>query len=100
MLLHGNWNTVVRFYHFKVDHILQLARIQQESSSIKFAIAGRNEEKLKKTLVVAQSNTGMNFANIDTILVDVNNPESIVSMAEQTKIVINCVGPVSIAIWI
>ena len=44
---------------------------------------------------MGHNNTGINFDNIDTIIVDVNNPESIVSMAKQTQIVINCVGPVS-----
>lgn len=60
-----------------------------------YAFAGRNKEKLERTLESARANTGLDLAKAELLVVDVNDEESLKKMAAQTKVVINCVGPVS-----
>lgn len=63
---------------------------------MKYAIAGRNEKKLQDVLKKAKENTDVDFSDTNIIIADVNDYESLVSMAKKAKVVINCVGPVSI----
>lgn len=63
--------------------------------SLKYAVAGRSKEKLENTMEMAKTNTGLDLKNVGVIVADVNNEQSLISMAKQAKVVINCVGPVS-----
>lgn len=67
-----------------------------EDPDLKWAVAGRNEEKLKETLRSAARNLELEENALDgvpVIVADVEDPESIEAMAKRTKILINTVGP-------
>ena len=57
------------------------------SECVRFAIAGRDLEKLRK---VADENPEM---KLEVIVADVSNPETLATMAAQAKIIVNCAGP-------
>ncbi|XP_063876849.1 saccharopine dehydrogenase-like oxidoreductase [Scylla paramamosain] len=71
----------------------EVGRIVEKQPSLTYAFAGRNKEKLERTLETARANTGLDLAKAELLVVDVNDEESLKKMAAQTKIVINCVGP-------
>ncbi|MPC10261.1 saccharopine dehydrogenase-like oxidoreductase [Portunus trituberculatus] len=71
----------------------EVGRIAEKQSSLTYAFAGRNKEKLEHTLETAQANTGLDLAKAEILVVDVNDEESLKKMAAQAKVVINCVGP-------
>lgn len=87
-----NWVNllILRIHSFKVG------RLAEEEPTLKYAFAGRNKEKLEQTLETARTNTGLELAKAELIVVDVNDEESLKEMAARSKVVINCVGPVSI----
>jgi len=68
----------------------QLAKV---CKNYKWAVAGRSESKLKKTLQEISSRLSFSIADVPTIVSDVANAESLVKMAKQAKVVLNCVGP-------
>lgn len=71
----------------------EVGRIAEEQSGLTYAFAGRNKEKLERTLETARANTGLDLAKAELLVVDVNDEESLKKMAAQAKVVINCVGP-------
>lgn len=74
----------------------QVARVADtKRPELKFALAGRSRDKLVKTLETARANTGLELADVPLVVADVNDNESLVAMARQARVVINCVGPVS-----
>ena len=75
--------------------IFQVGRIAESQPGLKYAFAGRNKDKLNLTLETARVNTGLDLTQADLIVVNVNDEENLKEMASQTKVVINCVGPVS-----
>jgi short subunit dehydrogenase-like uncharacterized protein len=70
----------------------EVARTVQ-NDSIKWAVAGRNKEKLSEALKIATKEVGYELQNIPIIEADVANQESLVSMAKRTRLVLNTVGP-------
>ena len=64
---------------------------------MRFAIAGRNGTKLMQAMKTARENTGIDLNDVGMMIVDVTDPSSVVDMAKQASVVINCVGPVSLA---
>lgn len=67
-----------------------------ENAELKWAVAGRNVEKLKQTLKTAARNLELEEDALDgvpVIVADVEDPESLEEMAKRTKIVLNTVGP-------
>ncbi|KAL7637794.1 UNVERIFIED_CONTAM: hypothetical protein RMT77_011406 [Armadillidium vulgare] len=71
----------------------EVAKVSKDTGTIKYAIAGRNKKKLENVLTEAKRNTGLDFSDVCIIITDVNDKESLVSMAKKGKVVINCVGP-------
>ncbi|KAK4326995.1 hypothetical protein Pmani_002513 [Petrolisthes manimaculis] len=72
----------------------EVARIADtKRPDLKFALAGRNRDKLTKTLDTARENTGLKMADVPLVVADVNDEESLLAMAKQARVVINCVGP-------
>ncbi|CAF2066324.1 unnamed protein product [Rotaria magnacalcarata] len=61
----------------------------------KWGVAGRTANKLKQSLEEASNVTGIeNLAsNIDMIIANVTNQQSLVDMCGHTKVLLNCVGP-------
>jgi short subunit dehydrogenase-like uncharacterized protein len=57
-----------------------------------WAVAGRSKSKLTELLDSIDSDLNK---KVETIIVDVDNSQSIQNMCQRAKIIINCVGPVS-----
>ena len=77
---------------FVVEEVAQTVA-QDENKHIKWAIAGRNREKLVKVLESASNELKKKLNNIQIIEADISDEESIVSMCKRTRVVINTVGP-------
>nr|XP_053650130.1 saccharopine dehydrogenase-like oxidoreductase [Cherax quadricarinatus] len=71
----------------------EVARIAKENEGLTYAFAGRNKDKLDKTVEMAKTRTGLDLQNVGIIVADVNDEGSLLNMAKQAKVVINCVGP-------
>lgn len=65
----------------------------QYGDSITWAIAGRNQSKLLKSLAEVVTTTGADMSRVGLIEADVTNTSSIKQMCLRTKVVVNCVGP-------
>jgi short subunit dehydrogenase-like uncharacterized protein len=59
----------------------------------RFAIAGRNKNKLETTLKEVGDLIGKNISNTPIIIADSSNPSQLDEMAKQTRLIINVVGP-------
>jgi short subunit dehydrogenase-like uncharacterized protein len=57
-----------------------------------WAIAGRSQNKLNLLLTSISPEL---VGKVETLVVDINDAESIYLMCQKTRIVVNCVGPVS-----
>ncbi|KAM6979426.1 saccharopine dehydrogenase-like oxidoreductase [Aplochiton taeniatus] len=77
--------------------IEELARTSSEGpkGTLKWAIAGRSRPKLEKVLEQAAGalHKPELRAEVDIILADVGEPDSLAAMCKQGVIVLNCVGP-------
>jgi short subunit dehydrogenase-like uncharacterized protein len=71
----------------------EVARVASENPGLTWAIAGRNETKLKAVLTEATLQTGIDVNSVATIIADVGDADSLVKMAKRTRLVLNCVGP-------
>lgn len=60
---------------------------------VKWGIAGRSKAKLQQVLKEMGKKSGKNLEDIPIIVADVEDPESLVDMAKQCKIIVNCCGP-------
>ncbi|XP_005095024.1 saccharopine dehydrogenase-like oxidoreductase [Aplysia californica] len=74
---------------YVVDEVARVA----EEEGLKWAVSGRNMDKLQKVLGDASQRTGMNLEEVPVVIADTGSPTSLLEMAEQTKLVLNCVGP-------
>eukprot|EP01100_Stratorugosa_tubuloviscum_P006165 TRINITY_DN2671_c0_g1_i1.p1 TRINITY_DN2671_c0_g1~~TRINITY_DN2671_c0_g1_i1.p1 ORF type:complete len:434 (+),score=163.19 TRINITY_DN2671_c0_g1_i1:89-1390(+) len=71
---------------FVLKHFIEV--LKEQKLNYKFAIAGRNFEKLKRLI------DEQNYQEkIDIIIADVENQQQLVEMCEKTKLILNCVGP-------
>uniref|UniRef100_A0A914QV62 Saccharopine dehydrogenase NADP binding domain-containing protein n=1 Tax=Panagrolaimus davidi TaxID=227884 RepID=A0A914QV62_9BILA len=64
---------------------------------VKFAVAGRSEQKLKKVLKEVSESTGHDLTDTPIIIADSSNENSLAEMAKKAKVIVNVVGPVSFA---
>jgi len=69
-----------------------------ESQKLKWAVAGRNEDRLTKSLVTATLHIskflpGFDYSKVPILICDVKDQSSVKRMVSQSKVVINCVGP-------
>jgi len=65
-----------------------------ESQKLKWAVAGRNEDRLTKSLVIAASQCpGFDYSTVPILICDVKDQSSVKRMVTQSKIILNCVGP-------
>lgn len=71
----------------------EVARISDEEGGLTWAISGRSMEKLQTVLANASKATGKELESIPILIADTSSEESLVEMAKQAKIVLNCVGP-------
>jgi len=60
---------------------------------ISWAVSGRNEGKLRSTLESAGKKVGADLSTTPVIICDSSDQSSLLAMASQAKVVLNCVGP-------
>ncbi|XP_061480632.1 saccharopine dehydrogenase-like oxidoreductase [Rhineura floridana] len=80
---------------FVVEEIARVAAEDELRGSLRWAVAGRNREKLQAVVEKAAGKLGKAELKpeVGIILCDVSDPSSLDNMAKQTAIVLNCVGP-------
>lgn len=62
--------------------------------NLRWAVAGRNKDKIAKVLSEAAKNTKLDWCNqVPIIEADIENYDTILEMCKRTRLVINCVGP-------
>lgn len=74
---------------FVVEEVARVA----PSQGLTWAVSGRSMEKIQKVLSKASTRTGDDLESIPIIMADTSNDESLLEMAKQAKLVLNCVGP-------
>jgi short subunit dehydrogenase-like uncharacterized protein len=60
---------------------------------LRYAVAGRSEQKLKKVLKDVSETTGHDLTNTPIIIADSSNEKSLAEMAKKAKVIVNVVGP-------
>uniref|UniRef100_A0A914XHG3 Saccharopine dehydrogenase NADP binding domain-containing protein n=1 Tax=Plectus sambesii TaxID=2011161 RepID=A0A914XHG3_9BILA len=73
--------------------IVEVLAKQDEKNEVKWAVAGRNEKRLSSMLTNVSKKIGKNVRDVPVIIADTKNAQSLASMASQTKLIINAVGP-------
>lgn len=71
----------------------EMLRCSDASSDIKWAVAGRNKEKLLKVLTDAKIHTKIDSSHVSVIEADSDNYNSVLEMCKKTQLVISVVGP-------
>ncbi|XP_033845767.1 saccharopine dehydrogenase-like oxidoreductase [Periophthalmus magnuspinnatus] len=79
---------------FVVEEVARTAS-EGPNGSLKWAVAGRSKQKLEKILEQAAGVLSKPElrAEVDIIVADVGEPDSLAAMCKQAVIVLNCVGP-------
>lgn len=62
-------------------------------SGYSFAVAGRSREKLDATLEEMGNEFGKDLTSVPKVIADVSDEGSLLRMAEQCRVLINCAGP-------
>lgn len=73
--------------------LLSIAEKIDEYSNLKWAVAGRNVQKLSEVLAKVGAELDKDLHSVVKIEADVSDGKSLAAMASRTKLVINCVGP-------
>lgn len=60
---------------------------------VRWGIAGRNKEKLQKTIDDVTAKTGQDLSKIPIIIADVSDYQTLVEMAKQARVIVNVCGP-------
>lgn len=71
----------------------EIARTIDSENDLKWAIAGRNMKKMQSVLSTASKKTGKDLEELPIVIADIKVHNSLISMARQAKVVLNCVGP-------
>lgn len=67
--------------------------LQQNGQKMAWGIAGRSEEKLKRTLRETGEKTNSDFTETPIMVCNIEDEKSLIEMTKKTKLVINCAGP-------
>ncbi|XP_053158517.1 saccharopine dehydrogenase-like oxidoreductase [Hemicordylus capensis] len=80
---------------FVVEEVARVAAEDEMRGSLRWAVAGRSKDKLEAVVERAAEKLGKAElkSEVGIILCDVSDPSSLASMAKQTAIILNCVGP-------
>lgn len=73
--------------------LLSISEKPDEYSNLKWAVAGRNVQKLSEALAKVGTELDKDLSSVVKIEADVNDAKSLAAMASRTRLVINCVGP-------
>lgn len=74
---------------FVVEEVARVAPTER----LTWAVSGRSMEKIQKVLSKASERTGNDLESTPIIIADTSSDESLLQMAKQAKLVLNCVGP-------
>lgn len=74
-----------------IPYVYKLAKTH--TPNLTWGVAGRSEKKLKETLTQLEKETGPEIKSIPVITADVQDEDSLHSMAKKCRIIINCCGP-------
>ncbi|XP_042900275.1 saccharopine dehydrogenase-like oxidoreductase [Parasteatoda tepidariorum] len=76
-------------------YVIEELAHSSKSIDIKWAIAGRNKEKLKESLNIVQEYLGQEIDISKTPIIEANvkSGTSLSNMCERAKLILNCVGP-------
>jgi len=78
---------------FVVEELAQVLA-SDDAPKLTWAVAGRNEGKLKKVLESAAAATGISsVTSIPVVIADIADQNSIDQMCKNARLVLNCVGP-------
>lgn len=80
---------------FVVEELAHCANSDElnKNDNIRWAIAGRNKNKLTSVLNEAKSNTNIDISHIPIIEANSDSYASVLDMCKQTKLVVSVVGP-------
>ncbi|XP_055947988.1 saccharopine dehydrogenase-like oxidoreductase [Argiope bruennichi] len=76
-------------------YVIEELAYSTKSSNVKWAVAGRNVEKLKESLNIVQGYLGdeIDISKTTIIKADVNDASSISDMCKRARLILNVVGP-------
>lgn len=67
--------------------------LRTPSTRVKWAVAGRSPDRVKRTLALVSQQTGIDVTNTPVIPASLEDRSSLLRMASETDIVMNCTGP-------
>jgi len=70
-----------------------MIRVAQQNTSFTWAVAGRNQAKLKEVVETAYKSLDKPVEDVPIIIADVGDVSSVDQMCSKARIVLNCVGP-------
>lgn len=76
--------------------LLSIQAKPDEHSNLRWAIAGRNVRKLEATCLRLAEELKINLSRVVKLTADVSDPESLLQMAQKTRLLVNVVGPYSL----
>ncbi|CAL1280524.1 unnamed protein product [Larinioides sclopetarius] len=85
----------IQEYGYTGRYVIEELAHSTKSTNIKWAIAGRNVEKLKESLNIVQGYLGdeLDISKTTIIKADVNDASSISDMCKRAQLILNVVGP-------
>lgn len=78
---------------YVVEKMVKALAAEEGGKELRFAVAGRNEVRLKATLAKVGGWLDQDLSTIPIVLADSSDPASLTHMAESARVVLNCVGP-------
>ncbi|KAJ9586613.1 hypothetical protein L9F63_019806 [Diploptera punctata] len=72
--------------------VFEIAKLAKEKN-VTWGVAGRNQSKLETVLKEVSEKSGEDVTKVPVIIADVGDEESLLKMAKQAKVILNCVGP-------
>jgi len=78
---------------FTGQYVIDYVHRAAVEHKLSWAVAGRNEGRLKAALARAGARVESDFSRIPIIICDSSDSSSLLAMASQAKVLLNCVGP-------
>ena len=76
---------------YTIKNLIKIAKMK--NLHFTWGVAGRNKEKLSKTLIEMSKDEDYDISKVTQIIADLNDSDSLNAMAKQAKIIVNCCGP-------
>ena len=72
---------------------LAISCSKDPANKLRWAGAGRSKLRIRNVLNTIQQETVVDLSSVPIIEIDVTNHDSLISVTQQTRVVVNCVGP-------